>query len=49
MGGTADRLLRLMIASREPARHYSLDLLQQVGAKKAAGLKVAKTGWQAVA
>jgi len=53
MGGTADRLLRLMIASREPARDYSLDLLQQVGAKKAAGfrlgLKVARTGWQAVA
>ncbi len=51
IGSTADRLLRLMALSREPAREYSLDLLKAVDAETPPSFRIgleAKRGeWQA--
>lgn len=53
MGATADRLLRLMVASREPERDYSLDLLKGIDVAERRpfrlGLKPRSGGWRAVA
>lgn len=53
MGGTADRLLRLMVASREPVHEYSLDMLKDVAQDDPAplrlGMRAEGAGWRAVA
>ena len=53
MGATADRLLRLMVASRTPQRDYSLDLLKEIDVAERKpfrlGLEARGGGWRAVA
>jgi putative zinc finger/helix-turn-helix YgiT family protein len=53
MGATADRLLRLMVASQQPDRDYSLDLLREVGTERGKpfrlGLKAHGGRWRSVA
>lgn len=53
MGATADRLLRLMIVTRQPVSDYSLDSLKQLSADEAQpirlGMKVTAQGWLAEA
>ena len=53
MAGTADRLLRLMVLSKEPVRDYSLDLLKEVAQDDPApirlGMRSDVNGWHAEA
>jgi putative zinc finger/helix-turn-helix YgiT family protein len=54
IGPTADRLLRLMVATRTPLRDYSLDMLKKITRKSTPttvrlGLKIDKEGWHAIA
>lgn len=53
MGGTADRLLRLMVLSTQPVADYSLDLLKEVAQDEAApirlGMRADERGWHAEA
>jgi putative zinc finger/helix-turn-helix YgiT family protein len=53
MGATADRLLRLMVASREPERDYSLELLKEADATTKGpfhlGIASRSGRWKAVA
>jgi putative zinc finger/helix-turn-helix YgiT family protein len=50
MGVTADRLLRLMVASRDPVRDYPLEVMREVAKASAKPVhvraSVAPTGWQ---
>jgi DNA-binding transcriptional regulator YiaG len=49
MGATAERLLRLMIVTRQPLEEYPLDLLADVAQEDAPrpnlGIKVEGAGW----
>jgi putative zinc finger/helix-turn-helix YgiT family protein len=53
MGSAAERLLRLAVLTRGPARDYSLDVLKDMARKKPAAqrlhLRVEKGGWRAAA
>jgi putative zinc finger/helix-turn-helix YgiT family protein len=54
MGTQADRLLRLMVATKGPVKDYSLDTLKAISAKKKPqtlrlGLTAEREGWQAEA
>jgi putative zinc finger/helix-turn-helix YgiT family protein len=53
MGAQADRLLRLMVATKGPVKDYLLDTLKAISAKKPQtfrlGLTVAREGWHAEA
>lgn len=53
MGGTADRLLRLMVVTKTPVNDYSLDLLRQIHDRSPKRtrltLTVDRNGWQAKA
>ncbi len=54
MGTQADRLLRLMVATKGPARDYSLDTLKAISSKKPShafrlGLTVERERWHAEA
>jgi putative zinc finger/helix-turn-helix YgiT family protein len=54
MGPQADRLLRLMVATKAPVSDYSLDVLKAISAEKSShtfrlGLTVARDGWHAEA
>ncbi len=54
MGTQADRLLRLMVATKGPVKDYSLDTLKAISAKKQPqtfrlGLTVEREGWHAEA
>lgn len=53
MGATADRLLRLMVVTKEPVRDYSLDLLKDVDGEAAQPLRLGmhadQSGWRAEA
>jgi putative zinc finger/helix-turn-helix YgiT family protein len=54
MGAIADRLLRLMVATRDPVSDYSLDLLAMIAKEKPLkpvqlGLKMDEEGWHAEA
>ena len=54
IGSVADRLLRLMVATRDPVSDYSLELLTTIMKQKTAkavrlGLKRDKEGWHAEA
>jgi len=53
MGGSAERLLRLMVATREPIQTYSLEMLKQIGDTKASplrlGLRADAAGWSIAA
>jgi putative transcriptional regulator len=50
MGATADRLLRWLVATREPVSHYPLEMLRDVAQEKArssrVGLKEEEGDWQ---
>ncbi|GAC1352848.1 MAG: hypothetical protein NVSMB1_19850 [Polyangiales bacterium] len=51
VGPQSDRLLRLMVATREPLEAYQLDILTEINSDKAppirVGLKAARNGWSA--
>ena len=53
VGATADRLLRLMVVTREPASDYSLDILKEIPGDEPApltlGLRVGRKGWRVAA
>jgi putative zinc finger/helix-turn-helix YgiT family protein len=53
MGGSAERLLRLMVATREPIQSYSLDMLKQISDTKATPLRLGfqadAAGWRIAA
>jgi len=54
MGGQAERLLRLMVATRDPVETYSLDLLKSIEEEEAAspfrlGVEADERGWHPVA
>jgi putative zinc finger/helix-turn-helix YgiT family protein len=53
MGGQAERLLRLMVSTREPIQNYSLDALKQISDTKAPplrlGFKADRDGWRVAA
>jgi len=53
MGATADRLLRLMVVTKEPVRDYSLELLKDVDGEAAQplrlGMRSDQGGWRAEA
>ncbi len=53
MGGSAERALRLMVATREPVQSYSLDILKSIDEKKTPplrlGVQVSAEGWRVAA
>jgi putative zinc finger/helix-turn-helix YgiT family protein len=53
IGGTADRLLRLMVLSSQPVADYTLDLMKEVAQDDPAplriGMRADETGWHAEA
>ena len=53
MGGPAERLLRLMVATRDPVESYSLDLLKSIDEEAASpfrlGVQADERGWHPVA
>ncbi len=53
MGGSAERLLRLLVATREPIQSYSLDMLKHISDTKATplrlGVQADAAGWRVAA
>jgi putative zinc finger/helix-turn-helix YgiT family protein len=53
MGGSAERLLRLLVTTREPVQKYSLDILKQIDDKKTPpirlGVQAEAGGWRVAA
>jgi DNA-binding transcriptional regulator YiaG len=53
MGGSAERLLRLMVATREPIQTCSLEMLKRIGDTKASplrlGFRADAAGWSIAA
>jgi len=50
MGTTADRLVRMLVVTREPISHYPLEILKEVAQKEPkplrADFKIGEGGWQ---